>query len=163
VTSSINSSQIEKGQKFWLAGDIFTILATGAETDGKYAVVEVSSPPGGGPPLHSHSKETEGFYVIDGQFSIQFGDDKIVTKPGAFLHSKKGITHAYKNIGNSTGHLLLQYMPAGFENFFAEVGTLIENEETFSAPSVDAIDMTKIVRIADENYGLTIMMPNQEK
>jgi quercetin dioxygenase-like cupin family protein len=160
MTSSINSSQAEKGQKFWLDGDTFTLLATGAETDEKYAVVEVSSPSGGGPPLHSHSRETEGFYVIAGQFSIQFGDYKIVTKPGAFLHSNKGITHAYKNIGNSTGHLLLQYMPAGFENFFAEVGTLIENEETFSAPSVDTIDMAKIVRIADENYGLTIMKTN---
>jgi quercetin dioxygenase-like cupin family protein len=157
--SSSNSSESKKGQKFWLLGDIFAFHATGAETDGKYAVVELSSPPGGGPPLHSHSKETEGFYVIDGEFSIQFGDDKIMTKPGAFLHSKKGITHAYKNVGNSTGRLLLQYMPAGFENFFAEAGILIESEKTFSAPSNDSIDFTKIVRIAYEKYGLNIIMP----
>jgi hypothetical protein len=80
-------------------------------------------------------------------------------KPGAFLHSKKGIPHACKNIGNSTGRLLLQYMPAGFENFFAEVGILIDNEETFSAPSNDTIDISKIVRIAYVNYGLNIIMP----
>jgi quercetin dioxygenase-like cupin family protein len=159
-SSSSNSSTNKKGQKkFWLLGDIFTFHATGAETDGKYAVVEVSSPTGGGPPLHSHTKETEGFYVIDGEFSIQHGDDKIMTKPGTFLHLKKEIPHAYKNIGNSTGRLLLQYMPAGFENFFAEVGILIDSEETFSAPSMDTIDITKIVRIAHENYGLNIMMP----
>jgi quercetin dioxygenase-like cupin family protein len=158
--SSSNSSRNKKGQKkFWLLGDIFTFHATGAETDGQYAVVEVSSPPGGGPPLHSHTNETEGIYVIDGEFSIQHGDDNIVTKPGAFLHLKKKIPHAYKNIGNSTGLLLLQYIPAGFENFFAEVGILIDNEETFSAPSNDTIDITKIVRIAYENYGLNIMMP----
>jgi hypothetical protein len=82
-----------------------------------------------------------------------------MTRPGAFLHLKKGIPHAYKNIGNSTGRLLLQYMPAGFENFFAEVGTLIENEETFSPPPNDTIDITKVVRIAYENYGLIIIMP----
>jgi hypothetical protein len=50
-------------------------------------------------------------------------------------------------------------MPAGFENFFAEVGILIDNEETFSAPSNDTIDISKIVRIAYVNYGLNIIMP----
>jgi quercetin dioxygenase-like cupin family protein len=158
MTSS-NSSRNKKGQKFWLLGDTYTLHATGAETDGQYAVVGVSSPPESGPPLHSHSKETEGFYVIDGEFSIQYGADKIMTKPGAFLHSKKGIPHTFKNIGNSTGRLLLQYMPAGFENFFAELGILIDNEETFSAPSNDTIDFSKIVRIGYEDYGLNIMMP----
>jgi hypothetical protein len=53
---SSNSNEIKKGQKFWLLGDIFTFHATGEETDGKYAVLEISSPPGGGPPLHSHTK-----------------------------------------------------------------------------------------------------------
>jgi O-acetylhomoserine/O-acetylserine sulfhydrylase-like pyridoxal-dependent enzyme len=86
-----------------------------------------------------------------------------MAKPGAFLHLKKGIPHTYKNIGNSTGRLLFTIIPAGFENFFAEVGILIENEETFSPPSIDTIDITKIVRIAHENYGVNIMMPNQEK
>jgi hypothetical protein len=46
-------------------GDTYTFRIEGAETDGKYAVLEISSPPGSGPPLHSHTKETEGFYVIE--------------------------------------------------------------------------------------------------
>ena len=50
-----------------------------------------------------------------------------------------------------------------YENFFAEVGILVENEETLSLPSVDTLDITKIVRIAQEDYGLNVMMPNQEK
>jgi hypothetical protein len=113
--------------------------------------------------LHSHTKETEGFYVIDGEFSVQYGDDNIVTKPGAFLHLKIGIPHAYKNIGNSTGRLLSQYMPAGFENSFAEVGIPLENVETFSAPSMDTIDITKIVTIAHEKYGLNVIMPEDSR
>jgi quercetin dioxygenase-like cupin family protein len=159
MTSPSYSSGNKKGQKFWLLGDTYTLHAIGAETDGQYAVVEVSSPPGSGPPLHSHSKEAEGFYVIDGEFSIQYGDDKIITRSGAFLHSKRGIPHTFKNIGNSTGRLLLQYIPAGFENFFAEVGRLIDNDETFSPPSNETADFSEIVRIGYENYGLTIMVP----
>jgi quercetin dioxygenase-like cupin family protein len=161
--SSSNSSGSKKGQKFWLLGDTYTFHITGVETDVQYAVSELSSPPGGGPPLHSHTKETEGFYVIDGEFSFQYGDDNIVAKPGAFLHLKKEIPHTYKNIGNSTGRLLCTVIPAGFENFFAEVGVLIDNEETFSPPSMDTIDISKIVRISHEKYGLNIIMPKHSQ
>jgi quercetin dioxygenase-like cupin family protein len=154
MTLSSNSNENKKDQRFWSLGDTYTFHIEGAETDRKYAVLEISSPPGSRPPLHSHTKEIEGFYVIDGEFSFQYGDDNIMAKPGAFLHLKIGIPHTYKNIGNSTGRLMFTIIPAGFENFFAEVGILIENEETFSPPSIDTIDITKIVRIARENYGV---------
>jgi hypothetical protein len=61
------------------------------------------------------------------------------------------------------GRLLSQYMPAGFENFFAEVGIPLENVETFSAPSMDTIDITKIVTIAHEKYGLNVIMPEDSR
>jgi quercetin dioxygenase-like cupin family protein len=92
-SSSSNSNEIKKGKKFWVLGDTYTFHATGADTDGKYAVLEISSPPGSGPPLHSHTKESEGFYVIDGEFSFQYGDDKTVARPGAFLHLKRNSSY----------------------------------------------------------------------
>jgi quercetin dioxygenase-like cupin family protein len=165
--SSSYNIDTKKGQKFWLLGDVYTFHITGAETDGKYAVLEITSPSGSSPPLHSHSKETEGFYVIDGEFSFQYGDDnnnKITAKPGTFLHLKKNIPHTYKNVDKSTGRLLFTIVPAGFENFFAEVGVIMDNEETFSPPSIDSIDITKIVKIADEEYGVKIItIPNQQR
>ncbi len=157
MTLSSSDSEQKKGKKFWFLGDTYTFRIKGAETDGNYAVLEISSPPGSGPPLHSHSKETEGFYVIDGDFSFQYGDNNILAKPGAFLHLKIGIHHTYKNIGKSTGRLLFTIIPAGFENFFSEVGIPIENEETFSPPSMDTIDINRIVGIASEKYGLNII------
>jgi hypothetical protein len=48
-----------------------------------------------------------------------------VTKQGAFLYQKKGIPHTYKNIGKNVRRLLFTIIPAGFENFFAEVGILL--------------------------------------
>src|SRR5439155_24120706 len=107
MISSSYSNETKKGQIFWLLGDTFT----GGETDGKYPVSEISSPPRGGPPLHSHTKESEGFYVIGGEFLFQYGDDKTVAKRGAFLHQKVGIPHTCKNIGNSTGRLLSTIIP----------------------------------------------------
>lgn len=162
--TSLSASDItKKDQKYWLLGDTYTFHVTGVETNGKYAVVEISSPPGGGPPLHSHTKEIEGFYVIDGEFSFQHGDNKTVSKPGTFLHLEERIFHTYKNVGNSVGQLLLTIIPAGFENFFAELGIHVKDEENFFPPSMNTVDIPKIVRIANEKYGLNIMVPNQEK
>jgi quercetin dioxygenase-like cupin family protein len=163
MISSSSSNKTEKGRKFWVLGDTYTFHIKGAETDGQYAVLEISSPPGSGPPLHSHARESEGFYVIDGEFSFQSGDQKMVEKQGAFLHQKKGIPHTYKNIGKNVGRLLFTIIPAGFENFFAEVGISIEDEETFSPPSIDTIDITKIVTIAHEKYGLTVINPKDNQ
>ena len=116
--ASSNSDGNKKGQRFWLLGDTYTFHIKGAETDGKYGVLEISSPPGSGPPLHSHTKETEGLYVIDGEFSFQYGDDNTVAKPRAFLHLKKEIPHTFKNIGNSTGRLLCTLIPAGCTSIY---------------------------------------------
>jgi hypothetical protein len=32
-------------------------------------------------------------------------------------------------------------MPTGFENFFGEVGILVDNEENFSPPYIDIIEI----------------------
>ncbi len=151
-----------------MLGDVYTFHVTGSETDGKYAVLEITSPSGSSPPLHSHSKETEGFNVIDGGFLFQYGDESsnnkiAVAKAGTFLHLKKNIPHTYKNVGNNTGRLLFTILPAGFENFFAEVGIPINNEEDFSPPSIDSIDIMKIVKKADEKYGVKIITTVPDK
>jgi hypothetical protein len=39
----------------------------------------------------------------------------------------------------------------------------MDNEETFSSPAIDAIDIMKIIIIADEKDGLKITVSNQEK
>jgi quercetin dioxygenase-like cupin family protein len=163
MISSSSSNKTERGKKFWVLGDTYTFHTKGAETEGQIAVLEISAPPGSGPPLHSHTRESEAFYVIEGEFSFQYGDERMAIKQGAFLYQKKGIPHTYKNVGNSTGRLLFTIIPAGFEDFFAEVGIPIENEATFSPPSMDTIDITKIVTIAHEKYGLNVIMPKDSQ
>jgi hypothetical protein len=49
-----------------------TYHITKAGTDGKYAMLEIASLSGNGSLLHSHSKEAEVFYVIDGEFLFQY-------------------------------------------------------------------------------------------
>ena len=58
-----------KGRTISVVGDVYRFLATGAETNGKYALWEAIVPPGGGPPPHVHSREEEGFYILEGEIT----------------------------------------------------------------------------------------------
>ena len=40
-----------------LVGDTYTILLSGADTDGRYCLIDSTIPPGGGPPPHRHDFE----------------------------------------------------------------------------------------------------------
>jgi quercetin dioxygenase-like cupin family protein len=52
-----------------LGDDVISVLA-GADTGGVYAVQRQESQPGGGPPLHRHSREDEGFTVLAGEYQF---------------------------------------------------------------------------------------------
>jgi quercetin dioxygenase-like cupin family protein len=58
-----------KGRTIPVVADIYRFLATGEETDGKYAMWEAIVPPGGGPPAHIHSREEESFYILEGEIT----------------------------------------------------------------------------------------------
>lgn len=53
-----------QGRTIGVVGDVYRFLATGEDTNGKYAMWEAIVPPGGGPPPHVHSQEEEGFYIL---------------------------------------------------------------------------------------------------
>jgi hypothetical protein len=48
-----------------LVGDTYTILVAGQDTAGRYTLIDMHVPPGGGPPPHRHDFE-EMFTVLDG-------------------------------------------------------------------------------------------------
>lgn len=49
-----------QGRTIAVVGDVYRFLATGDDTNGKYALWEAVVPPGGGPPPHVHSREEGG-------------------------------------------------------------------------------------------------------
>ena len=59
------------GPLYWGPGDRVTFLVTGAQSGGACFIIEVTVPPGGGPPLHIHHFEEESFYLLQGTLAIQ--------------------------------------------------------------------------------------------
>ena len=93
------------------------IAVDGAQSGGEYAVVRYQVAAGDEPPLHTHSKEDELLYVLEGELTAFVGDAKVDVGPGAFAALPRGIPHTIRVKGDSA-RVLLTFAPAGLERFF---------------------------------------------
>jgi quercetin dioxygenase-like cupin family protein len=86
-----------EGRTIAVVGDVYRYLVSGDETGGKYALMEAFVGPGGGPPPHIHSREAEGFYILDGEITFNVEGKRIVAGPGMFASVPIGALHSFKN------------------------------------------------------------------
>ena len=56
-----------------VVGDTYTVLLSGDQTDGRFAMLDMLIPPGGGPPPHCHDIE-ECFRVLEGSIEVRVGN-----------------------------------------------------------------------------------------
>jgi len=146
-----------EGKTLAVLGDVYRFLATGEETDGQYACFEAIVAPGGGPPPHSHSREEESFYILEGEITFLIGDNWVVAKEGAFANMPKGVTHCFKNATDKPARMLVSVAPAGLEKMFFEFGVPV-SAGTTSAPLPTQAEIEKLLAIAP-GYGIELHPP----
>jgi quercetin dioxygenase-like cupin family protein len=142
-----------------VVGDVYRFLATGEETNGRYALWEATVPPGGGPPPHVHSREEEGFYVLDGEVTFRIGDERIVATAGTFANLPVGTPHSFKNESGRPARMLISVAPAGLEKMFFECGVPVAQGAT-GAPTTTKEEIVKLLEIAPR-YGIEIRLPRE--
>ena len=76
-----------QGRTIAVVGDVYRFLVIGEDTNGRYAMWEAIVPPGGGPPPHVHSREEEGFYVLEGEITFTVNGEKVVATAGTFANT----------------------------------------------------------------------------
>ena len=123
-----------EGRTIAVVGDLYRFLATGEETNGKYAVWEAIVPPGGGPPPHVHSREEEGFYILEGEITLQIDEKWIVATTGMFANMPVGTPHSFKNESGKPARMLNSVAPSGWERMFIECGIPVAQEATSAPP-----------------------------
>jgi len=109
-----------QGPTVWAAGDIYTIKATGAQTNGGLGLIEATVPPGSGPPPHAHPNEEETFYLLSGELEFLDGDTTFMAVAGDFIHIPRGVRHRFHNVGNHAAKMLFIYTPPGMEQIIAD-------------------------------------------
>lgn len=96
-------------------------VLTAADTGGLYGMVELSAPPGGGPPLHTHTHEDELFIVMQGEYEFQLQDRTVRATPGTIIFAPRPQPHSFRVVGNKPGRILVLIRPGGFEDYFRHV------------------------------------------
>jgi mannose-6-phosphate isomerase-like protein (cupin superfamily) len=96
-------------------GDVVTIKAATRQTNGSLTVLELVIGPGKGPALHTHLREDELWYVLDGDFRFKAGDAMLRMPAGGMAFGPRGTPHAFQNIGETPGRLLVITTPSGLE------------------------------------------------
>ncbi len=155
MTSTIRTTG--KGRTVAVVGDVYRFLATGEDTNGKYALWEALVPPGGGPPPHVHNREEEGFYVLEGEITFTVNGEKVVTTAGTFANMPVGTPHSFRNESDQPAKMLISVAPAGLERMFFEVGVPLAEGATTAAPPTE--DEIKRLLALAPNYGIQILLP----
>ena len=129
-----------------LVGDTYTILLTGKDTAGRFCLVDMYVPPGGGPPPHRHDFE-ETFIVLEGEVDATFRGTKTIARAGETIHIPANAPHQFRNSSTKAARMLCICSPAGQEEFFLEVGVAVATRTTAPPKLDDAAQAAFIAKV----------------
>ncbi|MGL4291579.1 MAG: cupin domain-containing protein [Phreatobacter sp.] len=109
-----------------VAGGTYTILVSGAQTAGRYCLIDMLVPAGGGPPPHRHDFE-EMFTLLEGELDFTFRGKTQTVRAGSTINVPANAPHAFKNVSGAMAHMLCMCTPAGQEDFFLAAGFPVES------------------------------------
>jgi quercetin dioxygenase-like cupin family protein len=111
-----------------VAGGVYTILVSGAQTAGRYCLIDMLVPPGSGPPPHRHDFE-EMFTVLEGEITLNFRGEVLQGGVGTSVNVPANAPHSFKNNADKPLHLLCMCTPAGQDAFFLAVGDKVASRD----------------------------------
>jgi quercetin dioxygenase-like cupin family protein len=122
---------------------------TGEDTGGAfdYFIVEVA--PRGGPPLHVHHNQEETIHVLKGQYKIRIGDEIFRSKEGGFAYLPSRVPHAFLNLTDEPGEIVVVYTPGGGHKFYEELGPISRSTNPDR----------QVIAAVFEKYGMTLLGP----
>jgi quercetin dioxygenase-like cupin family protein len=149
LTRSLTLAQPDQNQQLphiGLVGDTYTILLSGADTGGRFCLIDMYVPPQGGPGPHRHDFE-ETFIVLEGEIEAAFRGNRSIVRAGSTLHIPANAPHQFRNVSSQPARLLCICSPSGTEDFFREVGVPVATR-TMPPPSLDPAAMAAFLEKA---------------
>jgi quercetin dioxygenase-like cupin family protein len=134
--------------RVFLAGDTYTILVTGDQTAGRYCLIDMDIPPGGGPPPHRHDFE-EMFTVLEGAVEFTFRGEATVVRAGETVNIPANAPHFFRNAFAEPARMLCLCTPAGQDEFFLRVGVPV-GDRTSPPPQLSEAEQAERRALAAE-------------
>jgi mannose-6-phosphate isomerase-like protein (cupin superfamily) len=145
-----------------VVGDTYTVLLSGEQTAGRFALIDMLIPAGGGPPPHRHDFE-ECFRVLEGSVEVALRDDPPVRlQAGETVNIPANAPHSFRNGAEVPARLLCTAAPAGLEAFFAEFGDRVDSRDSPPPELSDEERLERLRRAVERapDYGMEILPPS---
>lgn len=120
---------------------------TGENTGGAFDYFIVQVAPHGGPPLHVHHHQEETIHILKGRYKVQIGEETFICEPGGFAYLPSKVPHAFLNLTDEPGEIIVVYTPGGGHKFYEEFGPISRN----GPPD------PKVLGPLFEKYGMTLL------
>jgi quercetin dioxygenase-like cupin family protein len=76
----------------------------------------------GGPAKHFHLAQEEWFYIAEGEFLFEIGDERFTLQAGDSAYGPRMVPHAWAFIGEGAGRIIFVFTPPGkMEAFFRDL------------------------------------------
>ena len=122
---------------------------TGDDTGGAFDYFLVEVAPHGGPPLHVHHNQEETIHVLKGRYKIRIGDEIFHCLEGGFAYLPSRVPHAFLNLTDEPGEVVVVYFPGGGHKFYEELGPI----------SRGAHPDREVITALFEKYDMTLLGP----
>jgi mannose-6-phosphate isomerase-like protein (cupin superfamily) len=111
------------GQLASLGGIGARFLIDGGDAGNRFALVEHPMAPRAlAAPMHRHHREDEYSFVIQGSIGALLADDVVTGNVGDLIFKPRNQWHTFWNAGDAPARVLEIISPAGFEDYFRELG-----------------------------------------
>lgn len=137
-------------QHLGVVGDTYTILLSGMDTAGRFTLIDMHVPPGGGPPPHRHDFE-ETFVLLEGELQATFRGEKRIVRAGETFHIPANAPHQFHNVSSEPVRMLCICSPAGQEEFFKAIGIPVATRTTLPVKidaAQEAAFFKKVIELA---------------
>ena len=144
-------------ESVWYSGNLLTFLATGEDTQGRFALFEGVARKGNVPPPHIHHREDETFYILEGEITASVGGQTIKGTPGTMIFLPRNVVHSFE-IESEQGRMLVLLTPAGLEGYFKECSV---PAPSMTLPPPVEVPYSEIQKLLDvgAKYGLEFILP----
>ena len=98
-----------------------TVRITSRQTEGAYCVCEMTTMPGDGVSRHVHDRDEEFYYILEGAYEMQAGDERFTAEAGSLVVIPRDVPHQFRNAGKVPARALMIFRPGGFDELGEEM------------------------------------------
>lgn len=128
----------EEGQSLQVLSDRVCIKLKSIDSLSSMTVVTVDVPPNGFVPPHTHTKEEESYYVLEGSMIMYLDSKEFRVEPGDFVHVPARTAHGYRNNSSQSVKFLAWAVGGRIDEFFIELSEKIRDlpDDLAKMPSI---------------------------